>query len=313
MAAHGAPEGGLAQSEPVTYESQFPGDDCTVAYAKDAGVFIADIDWEVAQSRKRYGRAEVMARDPAVILCFGQSNAANHGMGSYRPRHPVFCFNPMDCGFYLAEDPIPGATGSDGSPWGRLGDMLVQDGIVRSVVFISVAFGGTYCSDWAPGGGPARRLALAIERARLSGLEIDQMLWCQGEAEANNTQMRRRQYKRHFLAVEAEIRRLGVGASIFVALATLCATEGRPFENRGEIRAGQLELPDPDLGVFAGPDIDEIGLEGRHDGCHFNEIGLQRAAELWLKAIAAPRNRAWKPGADLVNWKARLRRMKRMV
>ena len=276
-------------------EARFPGDDDSLAYARDAGVFIPDIDWEVEYSRKRFSRAEVMSKDPAVIFCFGQSNAANHGMGSYTPRQSVYCFNPMDCEYYLAEDPIPGATGSDGSPWGRLGDLLVEGGHARSVVFISIAFGGTFASDWAPGGGPARRLALAMQRAEWAGLDIDRMLWCQGEAEANNTQMRREEYKRHFRAMEDEIRRAGVRAGIWVARATLCATEGRPFDNRGEIRAAQAELVDPVLGIFAGPDIDEIGLEGRHDGCHFNEQGLQRAAELWLGAIAATNQEAWQP------------------
>src|SRR5437763_230757 len=142
----------------------FPGDDDTLRYAKDAGIFVPGIDSEVESTRQRFTREEVLASEPTVIFCFGQSNAANHGLGRYRPKNRVFCFNPLDCAFYLAEDPIPGATGDDGSPWSRLGDLLIDSGYANSLLLVSIAVGGTVIAGWV-GGDAGQGLVFSIRRA----------------------------------------------------------------------------------------------------------------------------------------------------
>ena len=182
---------------------------------------------------------------------------------------------------------MPGATGNGGSPWGRLGDLLIEAGYCKSVLIIGVAVGGSYIAEWTPGGPHNRRLALAVERLTRAGIIINRMLWAQGEAEANLTDMRRETYERHFRNMLTDLRYMGVQAPIHVARSTLCATAEHPYDNRDEIRAAQTALVDSLDGIQAGPDTDAIGMGGRVDGCHFNEAGLQHAAHLWFDCVAA--------------------------
>jgi hypothetical protein len=266
--------------------SRFPGDDGTLNYACDSGVFVAALETVVPSMRKRVNREVVLRGNPLVLLCFGQSNAANTGQGFYSPRQPVYCFNFFDGAFYLAEDPLPGATGNGACPWGRVGDLLIESGRgIGSVLFINIAVGGSFLAEWIPGGPHNRRLSLAIERVARVGLRVDRLLWCQGEAEANLTNMGREQYKSQFHDMLRDVRDLGLAAPVHIAQSTFCATSEHPYDNRHEIRSALAELVDPPRGRLPGPDTDVIGLEGRTDGCHFNEIGLCNFGKLGKATI----------------------------
>lgn len=264
----------------------FEDDDGSLKYAQDAGIYTPGVEASIGGDRRTFDPARRLLRPrPRVFLCFGQSNAANHGRGRYKPKRGVFCFNPMDSGFYTASDPLPGATGNDGSVWGRFGDVLVQNAFSAPVIITTIAFGGSYVADWSPGGRLNRRLIFAIQRMLRNKLQISALLWWQGEAEANLSDMKRETYKSKFLTIVRQVRDAGIGSPFFVARSTLCANAAHPYDNRSEIRSAQAELVDTSLGIFAGPDTDRIGLDGRFDGCHLNEVGLQSAARLWADAI----------------------------
>ena len=262
----------------------FDNDDGSLKYAHDAGIYTPGVEASIGD-RSPLDPAQLLLASPRVFLCFGQSNAANHGLGSYTPKRGVFCFNQMDSSFYAASDPLPGATGNGGSVWGRFGDALIHNPSPAPVVIATIAFGGSYIADWSPGGPLNRRLIFAIQRMLRSKLQISAMLWWQGEAEANLSEMKRERYKSRFLALVRQVRDAGIGSPFFVARSTLCATEIHPYDNRNEIRSAQAELVDRALGIFSGPDTDQIGLDGRFDGCHFNEAGLASAARLWADVI----------------------------
>ena len=222
----------------------------------------------------------------AVILTFGQSNAANDGAGHYVPRHCVHSFNMFDMSYYRAADPLPGATNCHGSVWGRLGDKLIETDRFRSVLFVPIAVGGTLMKDWTPVDGEFyRRLQFALARMKRAGLHIDLMCWHHGEADANHAMTSTEQYKRGFLQMVKQIRIAGVDAPIFVAVASVCENGPHPYQNHQAVRVAQQQLVSDRDDLLPGPDTDQFGGDFREDGCHLSEKGLDAVAQAWLDCI----------------------------
>ena len=238
-----------------------------------------------SRGRAKVACATLIGPKTAVLLTLGQSNAANYGEAPYAATQPVLNFNAADGGCYLAGDPLLGATGSGGSPWIRLGDLLVAAAVYDKVVLVPIAVGSSSVVDWAWGDAHARLVA-AVHSAQSAGFSITQVLWHQGETDANNG-MPGDEYARHLTVVVRSLRALGVQAPIFIAQASLCT--GSPQNE--DIRAGQRAVVAQGDGVFAGPDTDTLdGSEMRFDGCHFTARGLDAHANQWFTVLtkAAP-------------------------
>jgi hypothetical protein len=217
----------------------------------------------------------------AVILGAGQSNLANEcdPDGLYVPGDGVYNFNFLDGCCYVARDPLLGATGVHANLLSRLGDRLVRAGRYDRVLLASIAHGGTYCAEWAPGGRMNLRLVLTLQLLRAVNVEVTHIRWQQGEAEGveNGDPAL---WVESFTAMVDAIRRSGETAPIYVAQCTLCCSS--PNE---AIRAAQRRVVDAPRAVLAGPDIDTIGADERWDGCHLSTRGLDKAAELWFTVL----------------------------
>lgn len=179
-----------------------------------------------------------------------------------------------------ARDPLPGANGEGGSPWTRLGDKLIAAGLYDRVVFVPAAIGATEIAQWAPGGILHEDLLRNVREAQQAGFVFTHLLWHQGESDAY-LKTSKRDYQARFLGMLNAIRGLGVKAPAFVAVATRCGD----YPPNAAVRAAQIGLRNRKLGIYAGPDTDQLGLEFRHDGCHFSNAGLEAHADLWVKAI----------------------------
>ena len=221
----------------------------------------------------------------AVILGVGQSNIANEGEASarYEPKGNVYNFNFFDGKCYVAKDPLLGASIDRSNVLTRLGDLLVERGNYQSVLLVPIAHGGTFVSEWAPGGRMFPRLQWTLERLRERRIKITHIAWQQGEAEAGEPNPNPEEWMRHFTAMACSIRAAGTDAPIFVAQCTICCND--PNE---QIRTAQRQVVNPAAGVLQGPDIDLIGRDQRYDGCHLSAAGLRRAAELWYQALCRP-------------------------
>jgi Carbohydrate esterase, sialic acid-specific acetylesterase len=269
----------------------YPDDDMTLEYSIAADVYCAADEAPVEEELPSFPwRQLCFDRDCGVLLVLGQSNAANHGDTRYTSQYDVYSLDVLRMRCVRAADPLAGATGSGGSVWSRLGDMLIETGVFRRVLLVPLAFGESFIKDWSPEGPMHRRTALALSRLRkelgVAVLPFSAVLWQQGEAEANRSQMSARSYKMRFHDLVADLRANGVFAPVFAACATLCEGDSHPYQNRTPIRQALLELPDPSGGIFPGPDTDAIGREDRFDGYHFSENGLRRCAELWLGPLS---------------------------
>ncbi|MCS6772585.1 MAG: sialate O-acetylesterase [Anaerolineae bacterium] len=215
-----------------------------------------------------------------VALVFGQSNAANWGETRHRAHPRVRAF--FRGKWSPAVDPLPGADGTGGSVWTRLGDKLIAAGLYDRVVWVPAAIGGTEIAQWAPGGRLHKDLLRNVREAHRAGLVFTHLLWQQGESDAY-LGTPPEVYQRHFVEMLEAIRALGVSAPVFVALATRCG-EYPPNE---AIRSAQSGLVNPAARIFLGPDADQLGETYRYDGCHFSTEGLEAMADLWLDVLRA--------------------------
>lgn len=212
-----------------------------------------------------------------VAIVFGQSNAANSGETRYSSRGRVYNFYRGK--LYVARDPLLGATGRGGSVWTRLGERLVDKGRYNAVVFVPLGVGATGIARWTSGGDLHPKILEAVREVKAEGLSITHLLWHQGESDVGRTGTLA--YRTMFLDMVSSIRKKGVDAPIYVSVATRCHTQGADKT----IRRAQQELVDPGMGIYAGPDTDRLGPRYRYDSCHFSTRGLEKFAELWLKAL----------------------------
>jgi hypothetical protein len=214
-----------------------------------------------------------------VALVFGQSNSANHGETPYTPKHNVYNFFEGKC--YVAADPLLGATGNGGSVWSRLGDMLIEEGLYDNVIFVSVGVGGTPIKRWTTNGDLQRRIFEAYGPLKKKGFRITHMFWHQGEADRND-RTKKADYIKMFMAMLGDIRKHGIDAPIYVAVATMCGSTPESFE----IQEAQRELVNTSLKIYPGAFSDEIkSIEDRHDACHFSSAGMLKHAAMWLNAV----------------------------
>jgi hypothetical protein len=221
--------------------------------------------------------ADLIDERTAVMLTFGQSNASNDGETRYRPEGSVFNFNFLDGNCYEAEDPLLGATGTNGSVWSRLGDLLVSRNEYENVIFAPIAYGGSSIISWANPLELQSRINFAIDGLREQGLNVTHLLWHQGSADESMT---KEIYELYFHEIEIAIRDLDVEAPIYIAVAS--CNEG------SEVTEAQRMLVDAKRNVLAGPDTDLISDPGdRWQGnCHFSGIGLDKHAEAWFTSLS---------------------------
>jgi lysophospholipase L1-like esterase len=238
--------------------------------------------------------AELTGRPTMVALVFGQSNAANVGESRAEGGGGVFVFHAGK--LHPAIDPLPGAAGSSGSVWTRLGRRVVEEDLAEAVVFVPVAVGGTPIARWAPGGDLHPRLLETLESLSSAGVRLTHLLWHKGESDADRDTSPEA-YRASFESMLAAIRERGIDAPVLVSVATLC----RAHRPNPVIRQAQQDLVDPERGIHRGPDTDALGYAYRYDGCHFSTEGLEAFAEAWLDALnelvgVVPHSYVW-PGA----------------
>lgn len=231
------------------------------------------------EGRRPVARPEITERT-LVAFVFGQSNAANHG-GERHASTSGRAYQHFEGQYYVAADPLLGASGYFGSVWPLLADQLINAGLHDRVVLLAAGVGGSSVKEWQPGGRLHGMLRQRLAEARQAGLVITHFLWHQGEADHDADPA---EYAAALNRVIDAARRDFPQARFFVAQASRC--DGRP--SSPAILAAQRAATRR-AGVFLGPDTDAIDEQDRYDGCHFSGRGLARHAEGWFLALKHPR------------------------
>lgn len=216
-----------------------------------------------------------------VALVIGEANADNLGESAAASADRVYNFYKGR--LYKAEDPLLGGnvdSVESGSVWIRLANLLIARGVYQEVVIVQLAVRESTLARWRPGAELHRELIERIREAQEAGLTFTHLLWSQGESDARSSTVQE-EYQQAFRELVGSIRQHGVMAPMFVAISTLC------YSNKAnlEIQQAQRSLVDPEFRVLAGPNIDDLGMAFRFDGCHFSSEGLDKAAHLWFEAL----------------------------
>ncbi len=213
-----------------------------------------------------------------VVLVLGQSNSANHAETRADGGPGVYSWHEGRC--YEARDPLPGASGSGGSLWTRLGPMLRAANAADTVLFVPLGVTTTSVAQWDRHPVLVGRLEAVARALAAADIHVTHVVWYQGEADSFKATSAQ-DYRRDFHRVLARLRALGIAAPVYVPLATLCQKRSNPA-----VREAQRVLPDELAGVRPGPDMDAIfGAVHRYNGCHFGTASAVLAAEAWRQAL----------------------------
>ncbi|MFM2199278.1 MAG: hypothetical protein RLZZ505_2710 [Verrucomicrobiota bacterium] len=231
-----------------------------------------------------------------IYLTAGQSNSANYGTPGTNTDDRVSAMDYATGVWTLAADPIPGATGTDGAVWTRLGG-LVTATTNLPVGFVCTGIGATAVSEWVP---PASqgyvKLKAAAQAFPANGFRA--VLWHQGESDSGLATTPA-EYQTRLQSIIAQLRAdAGWTMPWYVAEASFVPSVNPPTNLTVEepVVAGQRRVIYADPLVFAGPVTDNFHLEGKcRDGVHFNDAGMVDHARQWADVLAgtaplAPKN-----------------------
>lgn len=219
-----------------------------------------------------------------IALTFGQSNAANNGKEAYIPRHSSV-LNYYKGNLYTAKDPLLGSTGTGGSVWTHLGDMLIDSGLYDKVILIPIAVGGSGIGRWTSGD-CAEKLQQTLRSLDSQHIKLTHIFWHQGETD-NLLNTSGDTYKKSLDTILNTIRMHHQNAALYVSIASY--HPGAVAKSLGVdsvIRKAQMQWINENRNVILGPDTDIlIYAIHRYDGVHFSDFGMKQFAQLWFKAI----------------------------
>jgi len=221
-----------------------------------------------------------------VYVCAGQSNSANQGTPAATPSSDrVSARDSVSSNSWVpAADPLPIAEGAMGSPWTRLGDLIVAEEDVP-VGFISLGRNSSTVAAWSSGSLNDNTLMNpAIKSFPQNGFRA--VLWHQGEADSAISTTAAN-YRGTLIGIINHGRGPG-GANWnipwYVSEASFQPSD--PLSVEEGILSGQRQVAFTTADVYLGADTNDFHLEGRSsDGVHFNAAGLAEHAQQWLEVL----------------------------
>jgi len=132
-----------------------------------------------------------------------------------------------------------------------------------------------------------------VRQLQQRGYRVTHVLWVQGEIDyVKGTN--EKDYRDRFGSLVKSLRSHGIGAPVYVAVATKCLGASnagtRLHSADNPVARAQLALPDPAANLIRG--VDSAALLGdmdRYDDCHFGSSGEQKVAKAWTDLLSTGR------------------------
>jgi len=211
-----------------------------------------------------------------IIFTFGQSNSANHGGEKFFPKNENI-INYWNKNYYLASDPLLGATGVAGSVWTNLGTKIVDNNLAEKVIIMAAGVSGTSIKKWANYGSLNEMLIERLKEAKKQKLDINYFLWHQGESDYILSPVI---YSKKLSEVIKLTKKFYPKSDFFVSQASKCGV----YPSNESLLNTQKEITKLN-GVYLGPNTDLIEVEDRYDGCHLSGRGLEKHADAWFRIV----------------------------
>lgn len=240
--------------------------------------------------RKKIENKKEIASSDNVMICFtfGQSNAADYGMGIYTC-HNAEIYNYYKGDLYKAKEPLLGPDGAGSSVWTRVADMLIDSGLYKKVIIVPCGIGQTSVKCWSEGD-CRKKLDETLDYLAKDSIQPTHIFWQQGETD-NVDNTTKSEYKQRLNQVIKDFRDRKVMAPFYVAITGYFPYNNpNPFGIDPDITGAQLEVIQETPAVKPGPNTDSLNLAYyRVDGVHFTEKGLDKLAEKWFEKIKESR------------------------
>ena len=214
-----------------------------------------------------------------VAFVFGQSNSAN-GEGERFEANDHNVFNYFDNHYYIASDPLLGATGTAGSMWTITANKLIEKKMADKVILIAAGVGGTSVKQWRNGGDLNQMLENRLKETQKNHINITHFLWHQGESDNGTYES---EYENGLTEVISLTQRYYPHAKFFVSQ----ASGHCPDASSDSILNSQRDITKLE-NVFMGPNTDLIDAIDRWDGCHLSGRGVEKASNDWVERIKNP-------------------------
>ena len=115
-----------------------------------------------------------------VIFSFGQSISANFNEFKYSSNEHIFTLENGQC--VTAKDPLPIADGHSGSMWMPLGRKIIEDGLAKNVLLISIGVGGSSIDRWQSEDDLLKHLKYYLNYINRLDIPVSLFLWHQGSS-----------------------------------------------------------------------------------------------------------------------------------
>ena len=249
-----------------------------------SGWYKLEFRGQAADKSSHQALVEPFGVGEVFIIC-GQSNSANYGGPKQKPADARISSCDWATGKWgRADDPQPGASGSGGSAWPKLGDLMAGK-YDLPVGFISLGVGSTSVGQWAVEGNLYPRITKALALTKPNGVRA--ILWHQGESDSLAGTTTEVYAKTLTAMIEKSRQDAGFELPWGIAVASWHPDKTATVEKQAQVVAAQHLVVKNVPQVFQGPCTDSYHLKGMLlDSVHFNEKGLSAHAEGWLMALA---------------------------
>ena len=211
-------------------------------------------------------------KDTIVIVGIGQSNSTNEApFKNSTERNNIFNFFNGEC--YLAEDPLLGASGRKGSVWIPLAEKLT----LNNVVIVSFGIGATKIEHWVDENILFNHYIKNIRSLKNIYPNPDFVFWIQGESDVKTNIT---QFKVNLTKFMKSIKNDLPQTEIFITGTSYC----NGVDNLLIVAAQKKVANNLNINFIEGMD-DLNSPRLRYEGCHFNELGIEKLSELLANSL----------------------------
>ena len=208
-----------------------------------------------------------------IIVIIGQSNSANHGLSKIIESNKDLNFFNNNC--YSLSEPVLGATGRGHSITSSLSSKIKNK---KPIIFLTNGWGGTSIKEWSIHGSVLTTYANENIKELVKNNNLKYVIWIQGESDKNNSGIN---YIKHFENFKKQLfksinpEKLK-DLKIIVTQTSIC---GYYDTSAQHIVSQQKKLGEIYSNVIVTNVSDNLDLNFRHDGCHFNVLGIERITD----------------------------------
>jgi len=237
----------------------------------NAHIYPKENRYSILEAKKE----KVCPSNSDVIVVLGQSNSANHLIyDDYKKNDHLNYFNG-NC--YSLTDPVLGATGENQSIVPALSSKILSN---KPIIFLTNGWSATSITEWSREDSELTSYANKniLEIAKKNNLKY--IIWIQGESDRHKNI----DYKDHFLKFKKLLlknltKEKKEHIKFIITQTSICRDIRDIKLNKHQKNLGKMK------NFYTTEVTDNLDINYRYDGCHFNKFGVELITEEISKII----------------------------